>query len=320
MPVSPVRDTGDPLQCGEVAKESWTNFATVVARNSSGRNRSEGWQWAKLSGHWNEEQLVELLQDDDRFGRSIGMRIFGRDVGLPVEVRGGGASADRVDDIFGHRTNGKPDIYVRWKGQDAVNLSVKKSLGGQVFLTSVDRFVAGFEHHFSEKVPTPVVEMLHLFIGTDGEKCDLVMRGHEYLGPTSRSGELQEIHQHRLLAVTLSRHFGRDWAETLKWVTTNSGKIADMSFSRGYARSQSDFATHVWYFVADEGKVKVDCLIPIQSIVRYSAQSKDTVSVGPRNGGSTILFPFGFLQMHSPQGENQIQFHHSHAKLAHLEE
>jgi hypothetical protein len=287
-------------------------------KNPSGRNRSEGWQWAKLSGHWNEENLVELLQEDHQFSRSIGVRIFGRDVGLPVEVRGGGVSADRVDDIFGHRTNGKPDIYLRWQGQREANLSVKKSLGGQVFLTSVDRFADGFEHHFSEEVPKSVVEMLHLFIGTDAGTCDLVMHGREYLGPKSRGGELQEIHQHRLLAITLSRHFGGNWAETLKWFSKNSGKIADMSFSRGYARSKSDFATHVWYFVAEYDEVKVDCLIPVEKIIRYSDQSNDTVSVGPRNGGSTILFPFGFLQMHSPKGKNLIQLHHSHAKLAHL--
>lgn len=294
------------------------SLQNVVTNGTQGRNRSEGWQWAKLSGHLNEELLVELLSNDKSFGRSIGIRIFGRDVGAPQEVRGGGSSAERVNDIFGHRTNGKPDIYLRWDGEDPVNLSVKKSLGGQVFLTSVDRFVKGFEFHFNESIPKPVVEMLHLFIGTDESRCDLVMAGRKYLGPKNRSGELQEIHQHRLLAITLSHHFGSDWNATLNWASENAGKIADFAFARGYAKSNFDFATHVWYFVSDSVGVDVDCLIPVEKIVMYSANEKRKVTVGPRNGGSTILFPFGFLQMHSPQGENQVQFHHSHAKIAHL--
>jgi hypothetical protein len=290
----------------------------MVSQSSTGRNRSEGWQWAKLSGHWNEERLAELLREDKSFGRAIGKRLFGRDVGAPVEVSGGGSSAGRVEDIFGHMTNGKPDIYVRWNNLPQVNFSVKKSTGGQVFLTSVDRFLAGFEYHFNERVPKKVSEMLHLFIGSDEQKCDLVMEGRQYLGPKHRGGQLQEKHQHRLLAVTLNRHFPKDWAATLDWARQNSGRIADLSFSKGHAKSSNDFATHVWYFVADGGDVEIDSLIPVPDIVKFSTRSGGDVEPGPRNGGSTLLFPFGFLQMHSPQGENQVQFHHSFSKLEHL--
>ena len=88
----------------------------------SGRDRSEGWQHAKNSGHLNEKHLAQLLTDDEKFGREIGRRVFGKDVGLPVEVSGGGANAEHVTDIFGSRTNGKPDIYVRWSKSEPVNL------------------------------------------------------------------------------------------------------------------------------------------------------------------------------------------------------
>ena len=283
---------------------------------SSGRDRSEGWQWAKTSGHLNEKHLAQLLTNDEKFGREIGRRVFGKDVGLPVEVNGGGASAEHVADIFGSRTNGKPDIYVRWSQSKPVNFSIKKSTSGQVFLTSVDRFFKGYEHHFEESVPERVATMMRLFIGTSPRECDLVMRGKSFLGPKMRgSNELQEQHQHRLLGVTLDRYFPEDWNATLKWLDARCNQITDFAFARGYAKNKSDFATHVWYFVTEGERDPINKIFPISEIARHSTRATNRVSIGPRNGGSTILFPFGFLQMHSPQVDNQIQFHHQYAKL-----
>jgi len=290
----------------------------ATKKTSRGRNRSEGWTHAKVSGHLNEEYLSELLREDELFGRAVGERLFGRDVGKPVKVSGGGASASHIDDIFGGSTNGKTDIHVEWRGQSQVNLSVKKSVGGQVFLTSVDRFVAGFEFHFGDVVPKCVREILHLFIGTDKNHCDLIMNGRTYLGPKHKGGELQELHQHRVLAVTLAHHFPKNWNATLDWTKANVGNITEFAFSRGYAKAKTDYATHVWYFVSDGSSVEIDCLIPINRIVQYSKSAASEVMPGPRNGGSTILLPFGFLQMHSPQKNNQIQFHHNYAKVQQL--
>ena len=290
----------------------------ATKKTSRGRNRSEGWTHAKVSGHLNEEYLSERLREDEAFGRAVGERLFGRDVGKPVEVRGGGLSAAHVEDIFGGSINGKTDIYIKWRGQKNTNLSVKKSVSGQVFLTSVDRFMAGFEFHFGDAVPKRVREMFHLFIGTDKNHCDLIMNGRTYLGPKHKGGELQELHQHRVLAVTLAHHFPKDWNAMLDWTKVNAGKIAEFAFSRGHAKSKTDYATHVWYFVADGANVEIDCLIPIDRIVQHSKSTTSEVMTGPRNGGSTILFPFGFLQMHSPSKNNEIQLHHSYAKVQRL--
>lgn len=271
---------------------------------SSGRDRSEGWQHAKTSGHLNEKHLAQLLTDDEKFGREIGRRVFGKDVGLPVEVNGGGANAEHVMDIFGLHTNGKPDIYVRWSRSEPVNFSVKKSRTGQVFLTSVDRFIRGYEHHFEESVPERVATMMRLFIGAQQDEA------HQRFQ--------LEKHQHRLLGVTLARYFPEDWNATLNWLNARCNQIADFVFARGYAKNKSDFATHVWYFVTDGGSVSINEIFPISVVIRHLSISSNQVSIGPRNGGSTIVFPFGFLQMHSPQAKNQIQFHHQYAKLSDL--
>jgi hypothetical protein len=290
----------------------------ATKKTKRGRNRSEGWKHAKVSGHCNEENLAELLRDDEDFGRALGERLFGRDVGKPLDVRGGGSSAAHVDDIFGKSTNGKTDLYIEWHGQRQTNLSVKKSVSGQVFLTGVDRFIAGIEFHFGVEVPKHVIEMLHLFIGTDKNHCDLIMNGRTYLGPKHKGGELQELHQHRVLAVTLAHHFPKSWNALLDWTKANAGNIAEFAFSRGYAKSKTDYATHVWYFVPDGASVEINCLIPIDQIVQHSKIAISEVMIGPRNGGSTILFPFGFLQMHSPKEDNQIQLHHNYAKVQRL--
>lgn len=295
------------------------SYSLIMVKKSTGRNRSSGWKAAKIGGHLNEEQIAQLLKVDSKFTRSVGVRIFGEDVGVPDEVLCGGSEAPQIEDIFGRRSNGKPDIYVRWKRRRA-NLSVKMSDGGQVFLTSVDRFVTGFEFHFEEEVPKKVVETLKLFIGSDPNKCDLVMRGKEYKGPLHKSGELQELHQHRLLGVTLTHHFEADWAKTLNWMQSNSGKIADFVFARGYAQESKDFATHVWYYNADSGIGKTDVLISMKDIVKYSKARGSEVVIGKTRGGSTIQFPFGFLQMHAPQGKNQMQFHHSFKKISQIEQ
>lgn len=290
----------------------------MVGKKSSGRNRSEGWKWAKRTGHENEDDIVSRLKNDERFARAFGQRIFGRSIGVPSDVSGGGSSAKQVEDIFGKHTNGKPDIYLRWDNEPPVNVSVKKSMSGQVFLTSVDRFITGFEHQYGESIPEKVSSMLHLFIGTDPDQCDLIMKGLPYLGPNHRDGNLLEKHQHRILSITLSQHFPDDWNATIEWVRSHAGQIADFSFSRGYAKSKTDFATHVWYYMPDNSEAKIDRVIPINEIVDYCNSRKIEVAVGSRYGGSTIHFPFGFLQMHSPQGDNQLQFHHNFSKISHL--
>jgi hypothetical protein len=281
----------------------------------SGRDRAEGWTHAKRSGHMHESDIAARLQSDLAFANGLSIRCFNETLGRPIEVSGGGTSAERVEDLFGSRTNGKPDLYVKWSAQRAARISLKKSMGGQVFLTSVARFVTGFEKQFGIHVPEKVRMGLDLFIGGSESQLREAMKGRRFCGPIHRrTGVSQEEHQSRLLGVTLEEHFSSEWAATLTWFAANIGDIAEFAFARGYAIRRTDFATHVWYLEPSHAP-RFDLVVPVAQIKVCASRKRDEVRVGSRNGGSTIQLPFGFLQMHAPQSKNLMQFHHNYKKV-----
>ena len=285
--------------------------------SKSGRNRAEGWKYAKNSGHSHEDYVASRLRSDLTFANNLSISCFNMKLGQPV-VSGGGASATHVKDVFDKRTNGKPDLYIEWPANRVVRISLKKSTGGQVFLTSVERFVAGFEKQFRVQVPTKVKAGLDLFIGGDSKRIHQLMKNKEYCGPIHRrTGASQEEHQNRLVGKTLEKFFPSEWVATLDWFKDNIGEIAEFAFARGYASEESDFASHVWY-LSVEPNPKRNLVVPISKIKTGSARLKNEVNVGERNGGSTIHLPFGFLQMHAPKSENLMQFHHSFKKIESL--
>lgn len=285
---------------------------------ASGRNRAQGWAYAKRSGHRHESDVARRLQSDLVFANGLSIRCFDKSLGLPVHINGGGASADRVEDLFGSRTNGKPDLYVEWSGGLTARISLKKSKGGQVFLTSVARFITGFEKQFGVKVPTKVRTGLDLFIGGDASKLRLALAGRPFCGPIHRrSGVSQEEHQTRLLGLTLEKYFSSEWTTTLNWFSENIADITDFVFARGYATRPTDFATHIWYLEPSDTP-HFDLIVPVNRIKAGAFKKRSEIRVGERNGGSTIQLPFGFLQMHDPQSENQMQFHHKYEKVRDL--
>lgn len=286
--------------------------------SGSGRNRAQGWTHAKRSGHRHESDVAARLQSDLVFADGLSIRCFNEKLGQPAKVSGGGASAEHVEDIFGSRTNGKPDLYVEWSTHRAARISLKKSTGGQVFLTSVARFITGFEKQFGIAVPTNVRTGLDLFIGGNGSQLRKAMAGRQFCGPIHRrSGVSQEEHQTRLLGLTLEKYFPSEWSTTLNWFAENIGDIADFVFARGYAIRPADFATHIWY-LSPRHTPQFDLIVPVARIKAGALRKRAGVRVGKRNGGSTIQLPFGFLQMHAPQSENLMQFHHKYEKVRDL--
>jgi hypothetical protein len=231
-------------------------------------------------------------------------------VGKLIDAHAGGVSAGFIPDVFGGAINGKVDLRASWTGAEEVRFSVKKSAGGQVFLTSVDRFVRGIELQYGERIGAGPKRMLELFIGEDRIEVDRVLARDGAGSAGAVRVRKQERHQGRLVAATLARIFPRDWNDLMEWMATHAGLVAEICFGRGYARDDKDQATHVWYSLREAGS-PIDAVISVGQVARMSQANAAEIKPGPRNGGSTVVMPFGFLQMHSPQRTNQIQFHHN---------
>ena len=96
--------------------------------------RSESWSKAKKTGHLNEEIVCDKLG----FGFST--------------------SKKKVESVFNDKTPPKSDIYGPY------NLSLKKSLVGQVHMNKVNRWIEGYESIYGE-IPENVKKVFFLLFG-----------------------------------------------------------------------------------------------------------------------------------------------------------
>jgi len=282
----------------------------------SGRNRSEGWTHAKLSGHALEQQLAAALESNAALSSTLHLDCFGLPEASVPRVAAGGIGASHGRCVLGGVTPSKTDLVVRWRTGRTAKISLKKSAGGQVWLVTPERFIAGFEAQYGVRVPDAVRTGLRFFIGPlSSKEMRDALGGKPPLGPIrSKDGKSQELHQERFVADTLAAIIPSEWNATLAWMRHELPRIAELCFSRGLCADSDAQAEFVWYYIHDEasGEVLESRVIPLASIVSAISKmpSSSRAAVGPRNGGSTVTLPFGFLQMHRPAGGNQVQFHH----------
>jgi hypothetical protein len=269
--------------------------AKGVPLTKSGRDRAEGWTHAKLSGHQNEEAVGLALQGDalSAFAARIGKtRQTGR-----VEV--GGLHEQSVSCILGGTTKSKTDMRINWADGTTSNVSIKKRDGGQLFLIGTERFMKGFEANFGP-IPGKVQRALSLYIG--GSEALSILR---CLPIGDRNLRRYELRKSRLVWESLEACGGGLAESLLDWFKRNCGHLASFCFSRGLGSTPADWAEFIWYRNLI-GESDLDELFRVEDLVEGSRLSPDLVKPGPRNGGSTILLPFGFLQWH----QEQMQFHH----------
>ncbi len=274
----------------------------------TGRNRASGWRYAKMSGHENETDVEVLFQNDEyraEFAKRLG-------IGEIVSASVGGLCETEVPSVFGGRTKSKTDLVLTLADGESVNVSIKKSAGGQVYLIGVDRFIDGFEKQFGKTVPADIKRLLHLcFYGspeTDSLLCDREVTA----GETESLIEYQR--KHNRLVWTSLYNWDRERGDALlNWFKSNISEIADFCFSRGLAAEEKDWARYVWY-INLLGEEDFDEIYSVDDIKKAVAAESDGVSPGPQNGGSTTFLPFGFVQWH----QQKMQFHHSLEKLSQI--
>lgn len=266
------------------------------------RNRSEGWQHAKLSGHQNEVLVDELFSEESAFLNEFLHRLGKQDLKIASHILGG-LHEKNVASVLGDSTKSKTDLKIIFEDKSKINISIKKSLNGQVFLIGVDRFIAGYELQFGNAIPPDVATAMRLFWGTHKDTVDIINN----IGENKR----YELRKNRLVASTLKSYNTQLYELLLKWFAENITDIFVFCFASGLAAAEEECADAIWY-INKLGENDVDDLFLINELKeKISIDIHSTVFYGTAGGGTTIQLPFGFVQWH----QGKMQFHHSYKKL-----
>ena len=282
----------------------------------SNRNRSEGWRHAKLDGHANEKQFAESLINNKEFVSTIEKHLMKISQKGSPEISVDGSK--HVESIFNDKTTSKVDLSLNCKGGQQINISLKKSDSGQVWLISVPRFISAIEYHLNRKIDLEVRIGISLFIGGSNlsnyeSYFNKALASNKKKNPSIAE---QELHQSRLVAKSIETYFPSVWRSTLDFFNSNIGLITKLSFAQGLAKSEKESADVIIYNKA----VNEKSVFPIRKVIEdaISLTKLNPIIAGPKNGGSTLQLPTGFMQMHHPQGDNLIQFHHQYKKISKL--
>lgn len=271
----------------------------------SQRNRAQGWQHAKRSGHENERLIAELTQNNVNVQERL-LACAHIDNTQITAIQYGGLNETNVDCILGGKTKSKTDMQLQLATGQKLNVSIKKDTGGQVFLIGIDRFISGFELQYNTTIEDNVKRALTLYFGSADDTTEII---HTF----GAKNQALQLRKHRLVAETLKNYDINLYNCLLAWFNDNIHSIFDFCFSKGLAQNQCDWADIVWYKNM-VGENSLDTMIYLPDI---APDIPHNVTYGPRNGGSTIQLPFGFVQWHSPRKiiPGNIQFHHDFDKI-----
>lgn len=276
------------------------------------RNRAEGWQYAKLSGHNNEEKVKNLLDTDEEFTRVLISRL--NQNGKTVkEISVGGIHEKNVESIIpgARKTKSKTDLKIIYTDYTYNNISIKKSLGGQVYFVRSGLFFECYERQFNKTIPENVKRSISLFWAAADDASDIIRK---YADKTNKSDYELQIRHSSLNADTLKRYDESLYLAMLSWFKNNAYELAILAFSSGAAKEKKEWADHVWYINLLEEN-EVDEVFDIEDICLASKQNAEKETFfGTTNGGTTIQLPFGFVEWH----QHQMQFHHNYYKIKNL--
>jgi hypothetical protein len=166
-----------------------------------GRNRAEGWQYAKVSGHAYEATYCDLVLSDPgvagdlvTVARRLGAR--GEPVGCVV------SAATKAEDLWGGKTTRKRDVTATLSDGSGIGVSVKKpsTASPQVQLTKLDGFLRWVDFQLG-RPPKEVIWALKAFTGnTGGQRITEFAPGVSLTSRKSKKhGDTQwEAYQNRL--------------------------------------------------------------------------------------------------------------------------
>lgn len=250
------------------------------------------------------------MEGQSLYGKLRDVAGLARDV-VPVRATTSHGSPKPIS-VFGDRTTSKTDVSVFLNKGGPIDISLKKpsTESGQVLLCRLERFLRLIELKSGSPIPQDAKWALKAFFGeTDGASIVDYAPGAKLTSPMIKAhSQLAELYQNRLYAATLRESFPKSWASLQSWFSTNMKEITDCCFRSGMCSDKSDERSTAEY-------VYVGCLdrfIPVSSITSASEGWVVRPSSKSYYKGSTILMPWGFLQVHRPgekSGPYQVQFH-----------
>ena len=275
------------------------------------RNRAQGWKHAKLSGHKNENLIKHFLDTDEKCREGFLKRTNCENEKI-IATSIGGLKEKSVESVIGKRkTKSKTDLKIYLENERVVNVSIKKSLNGQVYIVRCGIFIEVFEKQFNKEIPDSVKRAINLFWSGALDASEII---EEYADKNNiESYELQMRHK-SLNATTLEAYDENLYNILLNWFIENSCEIAKLCFSMGAVKEKTEWSEYVWYKnLLDENDV--DEIFSIEKICNVIQKyAKQETYYGAKNGGTTIQLPFGFVQWH----KKQMQFHHDFEKIKKL--
>jgi hypothetical protein len=273
------------------------------------RDRQEGWVHAKLSGHKNEDLVTYYVRKHPKVQKTL--IEVARKSGKYVSISEGGLNEKCIPSVLGDSTKAKPDLCLLTSTGEYVNVSLKKSFGGQVYLITVERFIAGFEKQYRKKIPEDVRRAITLYWGTASDTLSIIK---EY----AIVEKAYQIRKNRLVYNTLQQYDANLSSVLLDWFKENIAEVFDFCFIRGLASNPKCWANVIWYknLLPGEEEEVEDNMLNLEDLRENIKGYTHLVEYGTRTGGSTIQLPFGFVQWH----QGQMQFHHNEEKIINIRE
>ena len=169
-------------------------------------------------------------------------------IGLPNEIIRnisiGGLHETNVDGILGKKTKSKTDLKIFCNNERTITISIKKSLGGQVYFVRAGLFIEVFEKQFGESIPADVQRAIKLFWAAADDAIQII---DQYGDKTDlKNFNLQKRHR-SLNANTLKAYNINLYQAMLDWFTKNSYKLTKLAFTMGAAKNQQEWSEYVWY-------------------------------------------------------------------------
>ena len=274
------------------------------------RDRATGWQHAKITGHKNEDLVKKLLDSNEEFRKDFLSRIKNNNNSI-INTSIGGLRETNVASVNGKKTKSKTDLKVYLNDKKIINVSIKKSLGGQVYFVRAGIFIDTFEKQFDKPIPKNVKRAINLFWKAADDAVSII---EEYSDKTNVKHYDLQIRHKSLNASTLERYDKNLYNALIQWFIDNAYEIAKLSFSMGAVKCVDEWPHFIWYInLLNENNT--DDILNIDDIcIATKNNAENETHFSSTNGGTTIQLPFGFVQWH----QGQLQFHHNYDKLKNI--